>query len=72
MDDRVMDSEIELRELNLHQRKQSALKRNYELQTTRKAVKRQRIAHLRVIADHLGKTRAALEASPRLSRSYPC
>jgi hypothetical protein len=63
MNDRVMDSEIELRELRLHQRNQSALKRNYERQTTCKAVKRQRIAHLNVIADHLGKTRLALEAS---------
>jgi hypothetical protein len=63
MDDHVMDAEIELRELRLHQRKQSALKRSYELQTTRRAVKRQRVAHLSVIASHLGQTRLALEAA---------
>ena len=72
MDDRVMDSEIELRELRLHQRKRSALKRRYERQTTRKAVKRRRIAHLNVIADHLGQTRVALEASrPSCRDSIP-
>ena len=63
MDDRVMDSEIELRELRLHQRRQSDLKRKYERQTTRKAAKRRRTAHLGVIANHLGMTRLALEAS---------
>jgi hypothetical protein len=36
------------------------LKRRYERQTTRKAAKRRRIAHLDTIADHLGTTRLAL------------
>jgi hypothetical protein len=62
MDDGVMDSEIELRQLRLHQRSQSLLKRKYERLTTRKAAKRRRIAHLHTIADRLGMTRQALVA----------
>jgi hypothetical protein len=62
MDDSVMDSEIELRQLRLHQRSQALLKRKYECLTTRRAAKRRRIAHLNTIADHLGMTRLALVA----------
>ena len=63
MDDRVMDSEIELRQLRLHQSRQALLKRKYECQMTRKASKRRRIAHLDAIAAHKGVTRLVLEAS---------
>jgi hypothetical protein len=62
MDDSVMDSEIELRQLRLHQRGQALRKRKYECQISRKAAKRRRIAHLNAIAGHLGMTRPALVA----------
>ena len=70
MDDRVMDSEIQLRQLRLHPRKQAHLKRRYECQMTRKAEKRRRIAHLSAIADHQGVTKSALEASHPGCRDY--
>jgi hypothetical protein len=62
MDDSVMDSEIELRQLRLHQRKQSQLKRKYERQVTCRTTKRRRVAHLSAIAESQGLTRLALEA----------
>jgi hypothetical protein len=68
MDDRVMDSEIEFRQLRLHLQRQSQLKRKYRCQMSRRAAKRRRIAHLSAIASHKGMTRLALEASRPGSR----
>ena len=69
MGDSVMDSEIQLRQLRLHQRRQSQLKRKYERQMSCKATKRRRVAHLDAIAEHLGTTRLALEADHPGSRN---
>ena len=63
MDDSVVDSEIELRQLRLHQRRFSSNKRKYELQMSQRALKRRRNAHLAVIAERRGVSRPALLAS---------
>jgi hypothetical protein len=70
MDDSVLDSEIELRQLRLHQRRKSQLKRKYELQMTCKATNCRRAAHLSFIAERLGIARLALEAYHPESRDY--
>jgi hypothetical protein len=63
MDDNVVDSEIELRQLRLHQRNFSSNKRKYELQMSQRALKRRRNAHLTAIAECMGVSRPALLAS---------
>ena len=68
----VMDSEIELAQLRLHQRQQSTAKRKYAFATSRSASKRRRLAHLDAIADRMGVTRSSLVASyPEARESVP-
>jgi hypothetical protein len=63
MDDNVVDSEIELRQLRLHRRNFSSNKRKYELQVSQRAPTRRRNVHLTAIAECMGVSRPALLAS---------
>ena len=72
MNDGIMDSEIEIRQLRLHQRGRTLAKRKYERQMASRASKRRRVAHLDAIALHEGTTRRELMAShPESRHSVP-
>jgi exonuclease III len=52
MDDRVLDEEIDLRDLRAHQRRTEAESRKYDRRTAGTATRRRMRAHLKAIADH--------------------
>jgi exonuclease III len=72
MDDRVLDEEIDLRDLRAHQRRTEAEGRKYDRRMARAATRRRLWAHLRAIAEHEGTTVAELLASrPEASDRIP-
>ena len=56
----MIDTEIEIRELRLHQRRRAVIARRYDAQMARLRARRQRKAHLDAIALQQGTTRSAL------------
>lgn len=72
MDDRVLDEEIDLRDLRAHQRRTQTEGRKYDRRMAGTATRRRLRAHLRVIAEHEGTTVDELLASrPEASGRIP-